>query len=117
MSKSKKRIEDMECSFCESVMRWGNGEEVTACLWWDEQWYYLWFEPTDNFIGWCEEIKEHDGDDSLMNMLAALRVELEKIGVQTFSDLEGVNSYCEHHCGDNEPSYFYEDDLMGVMGA
>ena len=117
MRKSKKKIEDMPCSFCESTMRWGSGEEVIACLYWDERCYYLWFEPTYNFISFCQSVWIDEEDESMMHLLDALRKELDEIGVQEFADLESVNSFCESYCGDNEPSYFYEDDLMGVMGA
>lgn len=100
-----------------STMRWGSGEEVVAYLDWDENCYYLWFEETDNFIGWCEEVLEKYGDASQMEILEELRQELSKIGVKEFISLEAVNEYCKSMCGDNDPAYFYEDDLLGICGA
>ena len=111
-----KKKEDLDWQ-CSSTMRWGRGEEVDAYLDWDEDRYYLWFEETDNFIGWCEETLEKDGDSSQMEMLNELREELAKIGVREFYSLESVNEYCADMCGDNEPAFFYEDDLLGICGA
>ena len=96
----------------DSVMRWGSGEEVIAHLDWDERRYYLWFEPTDNFLDWAEE------NEDIAYMVDELNAELEQIGVQEFCDLDGVNSFCKRFCGDDEPAYFYIDELWNdVRGA
>ena len=119
MSKSKKTIDELDWQ-TSSVMRWGSGEEVVAYLDWDERRYYLWFEPTDFFVDWCEEVLEREHDESMMNMLKELRAELEKIGVQEFCDLDSVNSYCKSKCGSDDPfdrAEFYEDDLGNICGA
>lgn len=113
MAKSKNTILEMRDWDCSSVMRWGGGEEVIAYLTWDETRFYLWFEPTDAFTDFVEE----QGDASLKLILDELRSELASIGVQEFGTLEAVNSYCEYFCGDNEPSFFYEDELVGICGA
>ena len=119
MAWSKKKIEDLE-EMASSTMRWGSGEEVVAHLDWDERLFYLWFEPTDGFVEWCEEVKEKDGDDHLMQLLTELRAELDRIGVQTFCFLESVNSYCKNKCGSDDPydcAEFYEDDWGNICGA
>lgn len=113
----KKTIADMTDYYAESVMRWGGGEEVHAYLWWDKNSFWLWFEPTDNFESWCEEVMEKEHDDSLMHLLSDLREELNRIGVIPCGDLDSVNSVCKRYCGDNDPAYFYEDELLGICGA
>ena len=110
MARSKKQIDDLDWQ-TSSVMRWGNGEEVIAYLDWDERRYYLWFEPTANFIDWCE------GQPDIAYMLDELNEELAQIGVHEFCELDGVNEFCKEYCGDNEPAFFYEDELTGICGA
>ena len=110
--KSKKTLEDLNPQ-TESVMRWGNGEEVVAYLDYDENWYYLWFEPTWGFIDFCEEI-----GGTMQTMLEDLNLELVKLGVNQFSDLDDVNAFCKRFCGDDEPAEFYIDELWhDVRGA
>jgi len=119
MALSKKKPEDLE-EMATSSMRWGSGEEVVAHLDWDENRFYLWFEPTCGFEDFCEEILEREHDDSMMKLLEELRAELEKIGVQEFFDLDSVNSYCKSKCGSDDPydrAEFYEDDWGNVCGA
>jgi len=114
--RSKKEMADLDWQ-TSSVMRWSSGEEVEAYLDWDERRYYLWFEPTSGFEDWCEEVLQKEHDDSMVKILAELREELAQIGVQEFCDLDGVNEFCKWYCGDDEPAYFYEDDLTGICGA
>lgn len=117
--KSKKNTAELDWQ-TSSVMRWGSGEEVVAYLDWDERRYYLWFEPTDFFVDWCEEVLRGYGDDSMMQMLDALNEELAQIGVQEFCDLDSVNSYCESKCGSDDPydrAEFYEDEWGNICGA
>ena len=114
--KSKKTWDDVDWQ-TSSVMRWCCGEEVIAYLDWDERRYYLWFEPTDNFEMWCEEVLEKENDDSLMELLAELKEQLNDIHIQEFCTLEAVNEFCKQFCGDNEPAFFYEDETLGICGA
>jgi hypothetical protein len=119
MMKSKKNVADLNWK-TSSVMRWGSGEEVIAYLDWDERRYYLWFEPTDNFTDWCEEVLRGYGDDRMMQMLDALTEELARIGVQEFCDLESVNKFCKKYCGSDDLydcAEFYEDDWGNICGA
>ena len=119
MSWSKKNPDDLR-ALAESSMRWGSGEEVVAYLDWDERLYYLWFEPGDGYVSWCEEVLRKYGDDHPMQMLNELRKELANIGVQTFGFLESVNSYCKGKCGSDDPydcAEFYEDEFCGICGA
>ena len=110
--KCDKTIDSLD-RMAESTMRWLEGEEVTAILDWDDRYYYVGFEPTSGFEDFAEEMGGH-----LLTMLADLRQELEKIGVNRFYDLDSVNEFCEQYCGDNEPSMFYVDDTFGwVCGA
>lgn len=111
MAKSKKTVDEIPDVYAESCMRWDCGQEVDAYLWWDERRYYLWFVPTDNFIDWCEENSE------IAYLLDALYKDLDKLGVQEFYDLDSVNEFCRGLCGDDDPAYFYEDELCGVCGA
>ena len=109
--KSTKKPYELE-EMADSVMRWGSGEEVVAHIDWDSRWYYLWFDPTMNFVDWAEE------NPDIAYLLEELVDELAKLGVQQFSSLEGVNAFCAEHCGDNEPAYFYIDDVWNdVRGA
>lgn len=109
--KSTKKHDDLN-SYCTSVMRWGNGEEVEANLSWDDRWFYVWFEPTWGFIDWCEET-----GGSMQTMLEELNLELVKLGVHQFSDLDDLNAFCESFCGDDEPAEFYTDEWDNVCGA
>lgn len=109
--KSKKTIDELE-AMTDSVMRWGSGEEVIAHLDWDSKRYYLWFEPTDNFLDWAEE------NPDIAYMVDELNAELEQIGVQEFCDLDGVNAFCKRYCGDEDPAMFYIDEVFDdVRGA
>ena len=107
--RSKMKAVDLEEMAC-SCMRWLEGEEVHVYLDWDENWYYVWFEPTSLFEDFCEEVC-----GSTNEMLKNLREEIEKIGVHQFCDLDDVNEYIEQYCGDNEPSMFYVDDTFGYI--
>ena len=109
--KSKKKIVDLDY-MCESTMRWGNGEEVVAYLDYDSKWFYVWFEPTWGFIDFCEET-----GGSMLSMLEELNIELVKLGVHQFYDLDSVNKFCANFCGDNEPSEFYLDSMGFVCWA
>ena len=109
--KSKKTIDEMDGYETSSVMRWGCGQEVVAYLDWDERAFYLWFEPTDIFLDWCEEAPD------IKYLLDELNEEIRKIGVQEFYNLDEVNSYCDGLCGDDDPAYFYEDELTGICGV
>lgn len=105
--KSTKSVNDLT-SECESTMRWGGGEEVICRLDWDRNYFYLWIEPTWGFEDFCEA-------EGLSNLLEELNAELEKIGVQQFCSIDEVNSYLEDLCGDDDPAYFYEDELFGDL--
>lgn len=109
--KSKKRVEELDWQ-TSSVMRWLSGEEVVAYLDWDERRWYLWFEPTDLFTDWCEEV-----GTEMKELYDDLDNELKKIGVQEFCTLDAVNSFCEGFCGDTEPAMFYEDEWGNICGA
>ena len=109
--KSKKTKEQLE-EYASSVMRWDSGVEVIAYLSWDQRAWYLWFEPTDNFLDWIEE------QTDVAYLLEDLNDDLGKIGVQEFYDLDDVNKFCKDFCGDDDPAYFYEDELLGgICGA
>jgi len=109
MMNSKKEREPFDWQ-TSSVMRWLSGEEVIAYLDWDENRYYLRFEPTGNFEDFCKEIGRED-------MLIGLENELAQIGVQSFYDLDSVNKFCERYCGDEDPAEFYEDEWGNICGA
>lgn len=109
MAKSEKTILELDWQ-TSSVMRWLSGEEVIAYLDWDENRYYLWFEPTDNFADFCEEIERED-------LLIGLENDIAQIGVQSFYDLDSVNRFCKRYCGDEEPAEFYEDEWGNICGA
>lgn len=98
-----KKIEDLE-EQTSSVMVWLEGEEVIAHLDWDEDYYYVWFEPTSFFADFCEEIGRED-------MLIGLQNDLAQVGVHAFCDLDGVNQFCKRYCGDDEPAQFYWDEF------
>ena len=94
-----------------SVMRWDSGQEVVAYLDWSSEWYYLWFEPSDGFIDWCNE------DPDIAYLLDEVTAETDRLGVMRFADLDSVNECCAEHCGDNEPAFFYEDEWGNICGA
>jgi len=112
--KSKMPVSDLN-PVCTSVQRFINGEEIVCNLDWDDRWYYVWMEPTYGWESFCEEC----GDPSMLLNLEALRGVLQNsIGVHQFSDLDGVNRFCDGFCGDDEPAEFYEDELLGnICGA
>lgn len=109
--KSTKKMEELD-EMTSSVMRWGSGEEVICYLDWDERWFYLWIEPTWNFIDFCEET-----GGEMRELMEALNIELANMGVQQFYDLDSVNKFCASFCGDNEPAEFYIDEWGWVCGA
>ncbi len=102
--KTKDQLEEQTSS----VMRFLEGEEVRVCLDWDSSRYYVWMEPTWNFESFCE-------DNGLSVLLDGLKYELTRIGVQTFCDLDGVNSFCARCCGDDEPAEFIYDELYETV--
>ena len=111
--KTYKELTEVTGSYCESAMRWLDGEEVVANLYWDEDAYYLWFEESDSFADWCREIDRED-------MLIGLENELAQIGRIICYDLDSVNAMCKRYCGSDDSfdcAYFYEDELTGICGA
>ena len=105
--KTKAQLEDQ----ASSVMRFLEGEEVIAYIDWDSTWYYVWLEPTWAFEDFCEE------HEDCLPMLENLREELDRIGVQNFGDLDGVNRFLRRYCGDDEPAEFYLDEYDNVVGV
>lgn len=111
--KTLKELVETYGSYCDSTMRWLSGEEVVAHLFWDDDAYYLWFEASDGFSEWCEEIDRED-------MLIGLENELAQIGRVICYDLDSVNEYCKRYCGSDDPfdrAEFYEDDWGNICGA
>ena len=109
--KSTKTISELDC-MATSTMRFLEGEEVEANLDWEGRWFYVWLEPTWNFIDFCEEV-----GGSMMAQLERLNIDLVKMGVQQFYDLASVNEWLKQWCGDNEPAEFYLDDWGWICGA
>lgn len=110
--KSKKTVEQLEWQ-TSSVMRWLSGEEVVAYLDWDEDRFYLWFEPSDSFADFCAEIERDD-------LLIGLQNEIAQIGVQEFRDLDSVNEFSRRYCGSDDPydmAEFYWDEWNNICGA
>lgn len=104
-----KTLENVYCQ-TSSVMRFLEGEEVSANLDWDDNFYYLWFEPTWQFEDFCES----NGVD-MLEQLNRLRAEIDRIGMKCFCDLEAVNRFCERYCGDDEPAGFYYDEILETV--
>ena len=111
--KTYKELVEVTGSYCESAMRWLDGEEVIANLYWDDDAFYLWFEPSDAFADWCREIDRED-------MLGGLENELAQIGRVICYDLDSVNEFCKRYCGSDDPfdrAEFYEDEWGNICGA
>ena len=96
---------------CESTMIYLDGQEVTAWLDWDRNYFYVWLEPSTSFEDWCESNERDD-------LLVCLENDLAQIGVNRYHDLFFVNEFLKALCFDNNPAEFYVDDTLGcVCGA
>lgn len=91
-------------SFVTSDMTYWNGIPVTVHLYWDEDFYYYWIEPSID----RETAQHYEG---MISAWEDTDTECQCMDIRKRYDLEEINTELENLCGDDMPAGFYEDEL------
>lgn len=87
-----------------------NGMEVGVYMEFRGGRMYVWMEQEQD----RDELEAEFGCGHVWDESCA---DCEKFGVRSYDDLDELNRDLSLYCGDGETVFFYEDDLLGVVGC